>query len=77
MVFPSQFMPCVECGESVHQAASATHRCDPDRLAEFAVFRMRESIARFEDDLLTYLCTSRGQFDTWLAARQVRGHRLR
>ena len=68
MVFPSQFMPCVECGESVHQAASATHRCDPERLAEFAVF---------EDDLLTYLCTSRRQFDAWLAARQVRGHRLR
>ena len=76
MVFPSQFMPCVECGESVHQAASATHRCDPERLAEFTLFRMREGIIRFEDDLREYLQTSRGRFDEWLAARQVRGHRL-
>jgi hypothetical protein len=37
---------------------------------------MQESIARFEDDLWAYLGTSRGRFDTWLAARLVRGHRL-
>lgn len=71
-MFLSRHMPCEECGESVDQTMSASHVCDPERLLDYRLFRMRDEIAAFEDRLLEYLNGSQGRFDVWLAARDVR-----
>jgi hypothetical protein len=73
-MFPFRYMPCVECGASVEQSSKDRHRCEPEQLVEYQVFRMHAAIARFEDDLMAYLRTSRGKFEAWLAARQVSAH---
>jgi hypothetical protein len=74
-VFSSRFMPCVECGESVEGSQSDSHRCKPARLLDYQMFGLRGDIAGFEAMLLGYLLTTRGSFEVWLAARQVRtGH---
>ncbi|MGH8968244.1 MAG: hypothetical protein ACRDXB_23365 [Actinomycetes bacterium] len=65
-------MPCTDCGESFEHAAGVVHRCDPERLAEFQTFKMRDDIAKFEARLRHYLLTTTGRFEVWLAARQVR-----
>ncbi len=72
-MYPSRFMPCVECGASVEQSKVASHRCQTEQFVEYQVFRMHAAIARFEDDLKAYLHSSRGKFEAWLAARQVSG----
>jgi hypothetical protein len=72
-MYPSRFMPCVECGASVEQSKLQKHRCQTEQLVEYQVFRMHAAIARFEEDLKAYLHSSRGKFEAWLAARQVSG----
>jgi hypothetical protein len=74
-VFSSRFLPCPHCGESVAGGAEATHHCDPERRVEHQMARMREEVAALEVQLRCYLDTSSGRFETWLAAREVRGHR--
>lgn len=74
-MFLSRFMPCQECGASLDRRTSHAHQCDPERLAEFRMFEMREHIAAFESHVRRFLATPTGRFETWLAARHVRGHR--
>lgn len=71
-MFLSRHMPCEECGESVDQTMAASHVCDPERLLDYRLFRMRDEIAGFEERLLEYLNGSQGRFEVWLAARDVR-----
>jgi len=71
-MFTSRYFPCAECGASVERVAVEEHRCTSERLAEYRMFGLREEIATFEDRLADYLDTGQGQFDVWLAARQVR-----
>jgi len=70
-MFLSRFMPCVECGDSVDRSAEAVHRCDPDRLAEYLLFGLREEVADFEAQLHRFLASPPGRFEAWLAARDV------
>jgi hypothetical protein len=65
-------MPCGECGDSVERRRLTQHRCDPERLVDFAMFGLRHEVAQLEARMRRYLDTPRGRFDVWLAARQVR-----
>ena len=73
-MFASRFMPCTECGASVERSESLAHRCDPERLLDYEMFGRREEIASFDHGLLHHLESAAGRFETWLAARVVRGH---
>ena len=61
-------MPCAECGASLERGASDEHACDPERRLEYQLFQLRETTARFEDDLDAYLETPHGRFAVWHAA---------
>ena len=71
-MFSAASMPCAECGASVPRAAADFHACDPRRWLEYQMLAMRSAIASFEMDFRLYLAGSDGQFETWLAAREVR-----
>jgi hypothetical protein len=71
-VFLSRHMPCEECGESVERTAAAAHVCNPERLLDYKMFRMRDEISAFESRLHDYLGGKKGRFEAWLAARDVR-----
>jgi hypothetical protein len=70
-MFLSRFMPCDECGDSVDSSSQVVHQCDPDRLAEFRMFEMRQQVADFEAQLHSFLDSPRGRFEIWSAARDV------
>jgi len=71
-MYSSRFMPCPDCGESVDRSFSASHRCDPERLLDYRMFALRDEIAMFERLLASFLDSSVGRFEAWLAARDVR-----
>ena len=71
-VFLSRHMPCDDCGESVERTAAESHVCNPERLLDYQMFRMRDEIAGFETKLHEHLDGSQGRFETWLAARDIR-----
>jgi hypothetical protein len=71
-VFSSRFLPCADCGASVERSSEADHTCDPQRLVDFQMFRLQKSVAGFEHQVREYLDSATGQFEAWLAARQVR-----
>jgi hypothetical protein len=71
-VFMSRYMPCELCGESVDKTASDPHECSPERRADYQMFALRAGVAEFEDRFRAYVETAPGQFDAWLAAKQVR-----
>ena len=72
-MFGSRFMPCPECGASVDRTAATRHECSPERRADFMAFGLRDEVARLEDGVRRYLATASGRFESWLAARHVRG----
>jgi hypothetical protein len=74
-VFVSRYMPCESCGESLDRAASDTHECAPEKLADFQMFTMRHDIAELVGRYHDYLRSPHGRFEVWLAARHV--HRTR
>lgn len=71
-MFISRYMPCSECGASVERSALDSHTCDPGRRLDYQMFGLREEIAGFENAFHTYLRGTRGQFDMWMAAQEVR-----
>ena len=71
-MFFSRFMPCDECGASVDRFASEPHRCDPQRRLEYQLWILRDGIERLEDDMVAYLRTPAGKFESFLASRRVR-----
>ena len=71
-MFPSRFMPCPDCGESLERSTAALHRCAKDRELDYQMFRLRNEVDSFEDRLDEYLSSSTGRFEVWLAARRVR-----
>ena len=71
-MFMSRYMPCSECGASVERSEEAAHRCDPERLAEFKAFGMRDEVAELETRIKDFLGSPLGQFEAWDAARHVR-----
>lgn len=72
-MFGSHYLSCAECGASVERLAVEEHHCDPERLLDFQMFGLREEIAAFETTFLAYLTSPHGQFQRWLAAREVLG----
>ncbi len=73
VVFRSRFMPCDTCGASVDRVDLSPHDCCPQRLADFQMFGMRDEVAQLEAGVRRYLDTASGRFESWVAARQVRG----
>jgi hypothetical protein len=71
-MFPSRFMPCPDCGESLERSTAALHRCAKDRELDYQMFRLRNEVDAFEERLDAYLSSSAGRFEVWLAARRVR-----
>lgn len=67
-------MPCVECGASVDRTVRERHECSAERRADYQVFALRDEVAQLEAGVRHYLATASGRFETWLAARRVRGH---
>jgi hypothetical protein len=72
-VFKSRFMPCQACGASVDRHGLSGHECRPDRRFEYEMFALRGEVAQLETAVGRYLATASGRFESWLAARQVRG----
>jgi hypothetical protein len=72
-MFASRYLPCPECGASMDRTDPTPHVCDAERLLEFTLFALRHEVAEFELSLRSYLGSAVGRFETWLAARDVRG----
>ena len=73
MIFRSRFMPCPDCGASVDWAELRTHECSVRRRADFQLFELRDEVEQLETEIGRYLASASGRFESWLAARQVRG----
>jgi hypothetical protein len=72
-MFGSRYLPCTECGESVDRTDVRPHECAPDRRADYQMFALRADLAQLEAEIRRHLATATGRFESWLAARQVRG----
>jgi len=72
-MFRSRFMPCQECGASVDRTGLRGHECSIERWAAYQVFGLRDEVAQLDTGIRRYLTTAPGRFESWLAARQVRG----
>ena len=72
-MFRSRFMPCQTCGASVDRTGRSGHECLPERWADYQMFGLRDEVAQLEDGVRRYLATASGRFESWLAARHVRG----
>jgi hypothetical protein len=66
-------MPCEACGASLDRADLTEHQCSPNRRADYQMFGLREEVTELEAGVRRYLTTVSGRFESWLAARQVRG----
>lgn len=71
-MFGSRFMPCAQCGASVDQTNREGHECSSERWADYQMFELRDEVAQLEAGVQHYLGSGMGQFESWLAARQVR-----
>ena len=71
-MFGSNYMPCADCGASVDVTSPTPHECAPERFADFQMFALREDVANLELAYRAFLDSRHGQFEAWLAARQVR-----
>jgi len=67
-----EYMPCVECGQSLARTERETHVCDERRRLDYEVFQLREAIERFDVDLGAYLTSPRGRFEKYYAERDRR-----
>ena len=72
-MFRSRFMPCPECGASLDRTVLRAHECAPERRADYQMFGLRDEVALLESGIRRYLATTSGRFESWLAARKVRG----
>jgi hypothetical protein len=66
-------MPCQECGASLDRADFTGHACPPERWVDYQMFGLRDEVAQLETELRRFLETPAGHFESWDAARQVRG----
>ena len=72
-MFRSRFMPCSECGASVDRTVLPVHVCSSERSADYQMFGLGDEVAQLESGVVRYLATAAGRFESWLAARPVRG----
>ena len=72
-MFRSRYMPCEECGASVDRPVVREHEWSSERRTDFEMFGLRGEVAQLDSAVRHYLATAGGRFETWLAARHVRG----
>ena len=72
-MFRSRDLPCAECGASVDRTLELAHACSRERWADYQMFGLSKEIAGLEAGVLRFLGTPLGRFETWAAARLVRG----
>ena len=66
----SSHMPCPECGASVERSEADSHVCDPERLLDHLMFRLRSEVRAFDAALSAFLDSPDGRFAQWLAERE-------
>jgi hypothetical protein len=69
-MFPSRYLPCPECGDSLDRSSGDPHVCEEERRLDFLVFQRRGELASFEDELTAYLASPRGRFELFYAERE-------
>ncbi len=69
-------MPCTDCGASVDRMDPQPHQCHMERLLDYRMFALRHEIDQFDDRLEEYLVSPIGQFESFIAARDVRVSRF-
>jgi hypothetical protein len=69
-------MPCTDCGASVDRMDPQPHQCHLERLLDYRMFALRHEIDQFDDRLEEYLVSPVGQFESFVAARDVRVSRF-
>ncbi|WP_374969581.1 hypothetical protein [Terrabacter sp. BE26] len=55
------------------RTGTGRHECAPERRADYQMFGLRQEVAQLEAGIHRYLSTATGRFESWLAARKVRG----
>jgi hypothetical protein len=58
----------------VHRDKLETHRCDPERRLDYAMFQLRLEVDAFDRELDAYLESPRGRFEQWDAERRRSSH---
>ena len=71
-MFPSRYMPCPDCGDSLERSKTSDHVCVNERRLDYQMFQLRDEVACFEAQLGAYLATPQGQFELWYAQRRRR-----
>jgi len=69
-VFPSRYLPCPDCGDSVARSELAAHVCREERRCDYVAFQVGVEVAVFEEELACYLASPRGRFELYYAARE-------
>ena len=68
LAFPTpDHMPCPDCGASMAVAADTQHVCDAERQLDFRLIELGPDIARFDDELASWLETPAGRFARFIA----------
>jgi hypothetical protein len=65
-----QHMPCEECGASLARDEEASHECDHERWLDFNLFKLKTELDGFEAEIIEYLASPHGLFESYCAARQ-------
>ena len=71
-MFPSRYMPCPDCGDSLERRETSEHVCADERWLDYQMFQLRGEAACFEAQLGAYLASAQGQFELWYAERRRR-----
>lgn len=69
-LFPSRYLPCPECGDSIARSELAAHVCREERRLEHIALQVGVELAVFEEELAYYLASPRGRFELYYAARE-------
>jgi hypothetical protein len=71
-MFPSRYMPCPNCGDSLERRQASDHVCAAERRLDYQMFQLRGHVERLDAQFGAYLETRRGQFERWYAERRRR-----
>lgn len=65
-----RYVSCKQCGAMCLVEEADSHVCDPEKLLDYQLVRLRPEIAKFEHSLHEWLVqTPEGQFEAWYAER--------
>jgi hypothetical protein len=68
--FPQGLARCPGCGDELTVRALRFHVCDWWSWLDHQVTLRRDELGRFENELGTYLRSTRGRFELWYAERE-------